>query len=93
MAWIDVDVQINGLKQLVSEFDDVRRPKFADGSKCVVPFPFKEWEEEHHYTLPDILMSFPGEHDDDDSWALTPLGPEIRYTSHTPRRPTSHGVP
>lgn len=34
-------------------------------------FPFKEWEEEHHYTLPDILMSFPGEDDNDDTWAKT----------------------
>ncbi|EPS95918.1 hypothetical protein FOMPIDRAFT_1100799, partial [Fomitopsis schrenkii] len=62
---------IKGLRQLVSGFDDVRRPKFADGSKCAVRFPFKEWEEEHHYTLPDILMSFPGEDDNDDTWAKT----------------------
>ncbi|EPS93540.1 hypothetical protein FOMPIDRAFT_93727 [Fomitopsis schrenkii] len=62
---------IKGLRQLVSEFHDVRRPKFADGSKCAVRFPFKEWEEEHHYTLPDILMSFPGEDDHDDTWAKT----------------------
>ena len=63
--------QIVGLEQLVSTFDDVRRPKFIDGSKCAVPFPFKDWEDENHYTLPDILMSFPGEHDQDDTWAKT----------------------
>ena len=71
----DTVVQINGLRQLVSKFDDHRRPRFADGSKCAVPFPFKDWEEEHHYTLPDILMSMPGEgrdqNDYDDTWAKT----------------------
>ncbi|KAI0730061.1 hypothetical protein C8Q72DRAFT_776846 [Fomitopsis betulina] len=62
---------LNGLRKLVSSFDDVRRPKFADGSKCAVTFPFKDWEEEHHYTLPDILMSFPGERGENKTWAKT----------------------
>lgn len=64
-------IQLNGFRKLVSNFDDVHRPKFTDGSKCAVTFPFKDWQEEHHYTIPDILMSFPGEHDGGDTWAKT----------------------
>ncbi|KAI0729236.1 hypothetical protein C8Q72DRAFT_944115 [Fomitopsis betulina] len=62
---------LHGLRKLVSGFEKVRRPKFADGSKCAVTFPYKDWEEEHHYTLPDILMSFPGECGKNKTWAKT----------------------
>ena len=63
-------IQLNGgLRKLVTNFDGVCRPN-TEGSKCAVTFPFKDWEEEH-YTVPDILMSFPGEHDGGDTWAKT----------------------
>ena len=68
---IDSDIEIDGLSKLVTDFDAVRRLKFANGDKCVEQYPFIQWEEEHRYTLPAILMSFPGEHEDDDEWAQT----------------------
>ncbi|KZT73499.1 hypothetical protein DAEQUDRAFT_416418 [Daedalea quercina L-15889] len=60
---------ISGLESIVSEFNAQRRPKFIDGSKCAVPIPFKAWEHDSKYTLPDILMSFPGENGN--NWAKT----------------------
>ncbi|KAH9930114.1 uncharacterized protein B0H18DRAFT_1209606 [Fomitopsis serialis] len=57
---------ISGLQTVVHEFELERRPQFADSSKCAVRFPFSAWEDEHMYTIPDILMSFPGE--DDEAW-------------------------
>ncbi|KAI0733662.1 hypothetical protein C8Q72DRAFT_933312 [Fomitopsis betulina] len=62
---------IKGLTKVVSEFDDACRPRFAGGSNCAVRFPFKDWEGEHDYSLPGIVMSFPGESDHDDTWAQT----------------------
>ncbi|KAH9930115.1 uncharacterized protein B0H18DRAFT_1209607 [Fomitopsis serialis] len=51
---------LSGLRRLVREFEPKRRPLFADGSRCPIRFPFDAWEDEHNYTMPDILMSFPG---------------------------------
>ncbi|KAI0733683.1 hypothetical protein C8Q72DRAFT_966962 [Fomitopsis betulina] len=62
---------IKGLRKVVSRFDDACRPRFAAGSNCAVQFPFKDWGAEHDYSLPDIVMSFPGESDPDDTWVQT----------------------
>ncbi|KAH9930116.1 uncharacterized protein B0H18DRAFT_1209608 [Fomitopsis serialis] len=58
-----------GLRSLVQEFEPERRPLFAEGSRCRVKFPFSTWEDERNYTMPGILMSFPGEQDE--GWAGT----------------------
>ncbi|KAH9930133.1 uncharacterized protein B0H18DRAFT_995345 [Fomitopsis serialis] len=48
-----------GMRKLVRDFQPRRKPKFADGSRCPILFPFKAWEDEHNYTMPDILCRFP----------------------------------
>ena len=53
-------MQIKGLRNLVAGFDVKVRPAFGDGSHCKVPFPFEYWGKEQHYTMPDIVMSLPG---------------------------------
>ncbi|TFY54158.1 hypothetical protein EVJ58_g9019, partial [Rhodofomes roseus] len=50
---------IKGLESIVRKFKPARRPRFANGSKRALRFPYSAWEDEHNYTLPDILMSFP----------------------------------
>ncbi|EPS97271.1 hypothetical protein FOMPIDRAFT_1052487 [Fomitopsis schrenkii] len=51
---------IEGLGSLVKGFDAEKRPDFGDGSRCRISFPFEAWGKEQHYTMPDIVMSLPG---------------------------------
>ena len=34
-------------------------------------FPFKAWEDEHRYTMPDVVMSFPGVPEEEKTWMKT----------------------
>ncbi|KAH9930100.1 uncharacterized protein B0H18DRAFT_1209596 [Fomitopsis serialis] len=76
--------QIKALESIVGEFEYQRKPLFANGSRCSVKFPFPKWEEEHHYTMPDILMSFPGEDDDTGgrTWQSISMVFEIKPGKH-----------
>ncbi|KAI0730081.1 hypothetical protein C8Q72DRAFT_911182 [Fomitopsis betulina] len=60
---------IRGLTNLVEDFDAETRPTFADGRQCEVPFPFEAWDHDQHYAMPDIIMSHPG--NGDNQWART----------------------
>lgn len=52
---------------MVADFDPQFRPQFSNGSRCAVHFPFKAWEDEHRYTMPDVVMSFPGVPEEDET--------------------------
>lgn len=45
---------------MLADFDPQSRPQLSNGSRCAVRFPFNAWEGEYRYTMPDLLMSFPG---------------------------------
>ncbi|TFY58394.1 hypothetical protein EVJ58_g6444 [Rhodofomes roseus] len=73
---------IKGLKSIVRKFKPARRPRFANGSKRALRFPYSAWEDEHNYTLPDILMSFPAEADSDWhlNWRRIAMAIEVKPT-------------
>ncbi|KAI0730072.1 hypothetical protein C8Q72DRAFT_911174 [Fomitopsis betulina] len=60
---------MGALRNLVKGFDAETRPTFADGRRCEVPFPFEAWDHDQHYAMPDIIMSHPG--NGDNQWART----------------------
>ncbi|KAI0729233.1 hypothetical protein C8Q72DRAFT_993433 [Fomitopsis betulina] len=62
---------ISGLNSMVANFDPQFRPRFANGNRCAVRFPFNAWEDEHCYTMPGIVMSFPGVSEADITWMKT----------------------
>ncbi|EPS97261.1 hypothetical protein FOMPIDRAFT_1052478 [Fomitopsis schrenkii] len=60
---------ISGLRSLVQEFEAERKPTFAQGSRCRVPFSLEAWDQDRQYTMPGIIMSLPG--NTDAKWAHT----------------------
>ncbi|EPS97245.1 hypothetical protein FOMPIDRAFT_87158 [Fomitopsis schrenkii] len=54
---------MGGLRNLVQDFQADTKPAFTEGSRCQVPFPFEAWDQDHHYAMPDIIMSLPGNSD------------------------------
>ncbi|EPS97687.1 hypothetical protein FOMPIDRAFT_1052244 [Fomitopsis schrenkii] len=58
---------IRGLRNLVQDFEADAKSAFAEGSRCQVPFPFEAWDQDHHYAVPGIILSLPG--NSDANWA------------------------
>ncbi|KAI0763350.1 hypothetical protein BD413DRAFT_643487 [Trametes elegans] len=49
-----------GLERLVKPFGAKKKLAFSDTSHRNVEFPFDAFKEHHHYTRPDVSVSFPG---------------------------------
>ncbi|KAI0636323.1 hypothetical protein C8Q77DRAFT_1052469 [Trametes polyzona] len=49
-----------GLERIVASFPRDKRIAFVDTSDHHVPFPFPAFKDHHHFTKPDISVSFPG---------------------------------
>ena len=58
---------MDGLVNIVDHFASEHKPAFSDGSHCKIAFPFEAWGKEQHYTMPDIVMSLPG--NSESNWA------------------------
>ncbi|KAI0353657.1 hypothetical protein OH77DRAFT_575489 [Trametes cingulata] len=49
-----------GLRTLVEDFEKDRKLSFVDTHAIRMYFPFDSFKDQHHYTYPDISVSFPG---------------------------------
>lgn len=85
--------QISGLNSIVAEFEPQCRPQFANGSRCAVRFPFKAWEDEHGYTMPDVVMSFPGVSKEDTTWMKTWNGISLVFEVKVAQDPIDEDAP
>ncbi|KAI0373623.1 hypothetical protein BV20DRAFT_962839 [Pilatotrama ljubarskyi] len=50
-----------GLRTLVKGFEKDRKLSFVDTHAIRMYFPFNAFRDQHHYTYPDISVSFPGQ--------------------------------
>ncbi|KAI9067735.1 hypothetical protein FKP32DRAFT_1672828 [Trametes sanguinea] len=50
-----------GLQRLVSPFEAEKKLSFHNTSTQPIPFPFSAFQSHHHYTKPDVSVSFPGQ--------------------------------
>ncbi len=53
--------KLEGLKRLVAAFPEDKRLSFFDCHDRKLSFPFLAFADDHHQSLPDIAVSFPGQ--------------------------------
>ncbi|KAI0328293.1 hypothetical protein GY45DRAFT_1017306 [Cubamyces sp. BRFM 1775] len=84
---------LNGLEKIVEQFEADKRLTFKDTSAKDIFFPFDAFKDHHHYTAPDVSVSFPGKDIPSSTWQHISTVIEVKGDEKDdpfPRRGATH---